>query len=104
MNDGASTNCPFTSALFSHVYTFDSLVRITHDGDRPTFYHDIASSDAEILTSELKAGLIDICDLNNWISCYCRTIGLLKKLKREGRSSWVSQDWIAGERNGHKIK
>ena len=93
MNDGWVVNSPFMAALICYLYTWESLLKIEMDG--PRFHFDVASEDGKILEEQWQKDELNV-QVGSYIKTYVRIIGILKKLHREGRQSWVSESWVSG--------
>jgi hypothetical protein len=102
INDGFSTDNVFLAALIAYLYPWDSLLKVEASGPRFTF--DAPSEDCRIIEEELDKGETSVL-LNQYIGTYARLIGVLKALKRNQETHWVSNSWISGvSKDGRKLK
>jgi len=101
MNDGWQTQDIFVAAVIHYLYGADSLLGIdmvpSGMTTRPQFTFDIGSCDGDIIATEYSSpsGLA-VADLNKYAKSYVQITGQLKRLHREGLTSYRSDQWVAG--------
>ena len=88
--------CPALS-----LYGADSLLAVdmipSGTTTRPQFTFDIGSCDGDIIAAEYKSSEgLAVADLNKYGKSYVQITGQLKRLHREGLTSFRTDNWIAG--------
>ena len=98
MNDNYSTTTMGFAAVLAYVYGVDSLVRVEDDvtNKGQEFHFNIPSLDAEEFKKEYDRGELNISDAKTLIAIFSRIGQTLKKMRREGTTSFCSPSWIAG--------
>jgi hypothetical protein len=101
MNDGWITQDVFLAAVIHYLYGADALLGIdmipSGHTTRPQFTFDIASCDGDIIAAEYKSSEgLAVADLNKYAKSYVQITGQLKRLHREGLTSYRSDQWVAG--------
>jgi hypothetical protein len=99
--DGYRTDNLFFAAFLLFTFTAEALIRIekgTSDNGRTetTFYLDVPSLDCDEYEKEFQEGTLAISDLMSFVKAYSLLTSRLKKMTREGETSWVSSRWVAG--------
>jgi len=104
MKDGFTTSdLDVATAICYLMDGFDTLTQINMAKDArgvetAHFGLDCASCDGDLIRLDFLAGQLAISDLLAWTKIYARIVSLLKTMRRSGRDSWASPDWVSGRR------
>src|SRR5579862_4499016 len=100
MKDGFTTSdLDVATAICYLMDGFDTLVQINMAKDArgilcAHFTVDAPSLDCEQIVTEFTSGQLAISDLLAWTKIYARVVSLLKTMRKSGRDSWCSPDWV----------
>jgi hypothetical protein len=95
----------FTAALL-YTYGFEVLTQISLDErGRATFTADAPEEDVAIFFDEYNREVMALSSVKSYGVILGRLTGLLRAMKRNNETQWVSNSWINGKTpSGRKIK
>ena len=99
MNDGFVTTDLFFAVGLAYIFGENALTKIdliSGVRDTTNFVVDAPSLDCQEYHKEFESGQLAISDLMAYVKIYNKVSRILKTMRRDGETEWISPSWIAG--------